>query len=288
MPHFARTIETPPLCSRSPSPVSLQPSLHPFVSPGRLIFPPSPVFVRAVACLLGCLHARLWFLPVCVCLHQKPQPHRNERGAMGRHTGPGSRWGHPQHQRSILSGPAAAPRQTLPGLVLEWSGDHPAGVWRPGPGVHKERLQAVRRYLIPPPVLFRFKTKRSSSDAAASGFQTYLCDTWGHARWFSRNGIRSGFRHCHDNPIKDCSRVCFVWTGEKSPILSWPDCSLLAAYDGLFCVITEFPHLLTDYILFLTQLPKCTSVRCITGLLRPFSSIYWREFSAFSYVSVLY
>lgn len=104
-----------------------------------------PVFVCVFVCLLVCLHARLWFLSVCVCLHQKPQPHRNERGAMGRHTGPSSRWGHPQHQRSILPGPGAAPRQTLPGLVLEWSGDHSAGVWLSGPGLRKERLQTVRR-----------------------------------------------------------------------------------------------------------------------------------------------
>lgn len=210
MPHFARTIEPPPLCPLSPSPVSLQPSLHPFVSPGRLIYPPSILqFVCAVARLLVCLHARLWFLPVCVCLHQKPQPHRNERGAMGRHTGPGGRWGHPKHQRSILSGPAAAPRQTLPGLVLEWSGDHSAGVWLSGPGLHKERLQTVRRCLISYPVLVTLKQREGALHASIT-VQHLRSRAW----WFSRNGTRSGFCHYHDNTIKYCSRECFMWTGK--------------------------------------------------------------------------
>lgn len=146
MPHFARTIETPPLCLRSrhlPS-RSSPPSIL-LCLPAASFVLHRPVFVRVFVGLLICLHARLWFLPVCVCLHQKPQPHRNERGAMGRNTGPSSRWGLPQHQRSILPGPGAAPRQTLPGLVLEWSGDHPAGVRLPGSGLHQEGLPTVWR-----------------------------------------------------------------------------------------------------------------------------------------------
>lgn len=158
-PHFARTIETP-LCVRSRhlSPHSGPPSILLLLSLllsglSRLIYPPCaasvftvpPVFVCVFVFLLICLHARLWFLYVCVCLHQKSQPHRDERGAMGQHAGPGSRWRRTQHTRAILPGSGAAPWQTLPGLILEWGGDHSTGEWLYRPRLHQERLQTVRR-----------------------------------------------------------------------------------------------------------------------------------------------
>lgn len=158
-PHFARTIETP-LCVRARhlSPHSVPPSTPLLLSLllsglSRLIPPPCiasvstvpPVFVCAFVFPLICLHACLWFLYVCVCLHQKSQPHRDERGAMGQHAGPGSCWGHTQHTRAILPGSGAAPRQTLPGLILERGGNHPPREWRNRTRLQQKRLQTVRR-----------------------------------------------------------------------------------------------------------------------------------------------
>ncbi len=153
---FCKNNRDPPLRPLSPSLSSLRPSLHPppFVSPsfwdlpGWFILPASPQsspFVCVFVSLLVCLHARVWFLYVCVCLYQKSQPHRDERGALGQPAGPGSRWTRTQHARGILPGSGAAPRQTLPGLVLEWGGDHPTGEWLHRPRLHQERLQAVWR-----------------------------------------------------------------------------------------------------------------------------------------------
>lgn len=155
--HFARTIETP-LCvhARHLSPHSVPPSTPLLLSLSglsRLIPPPCiasvftapPVFVCAFVFPLICLHARLWFLYVCVCLHQKSQPHRDERGAMGQHAGPGSCWGHTQHTRAILPGSGAAPWQTLPGLILERGGNHPPREWRNGTRLQQKRLQTVGR-----------------------------------------------------------------------------------------------------------------------------------------------
>lgn len=158
-PHFARTIETP-LCVRSRhlSARSVLPSTPLLLSLllsglSRLIHPPCiasvftapPVFVCAFVFRLSCLHACLWFLYVCVCLHQKSQPHRDERGAMGQHAVPGSRWGCTQPTRAILPGSGAAPRQTLPGLILERGGDHPPREWRNRTRLQQKRLQTVRR-----------------------------------------------------------------------------------------------------------------------------------------------
>lgn len=157
-PHFAGTIETP-LCVRSRhlSPHSGPPSIPLLLSLlaglSWLLHPPCiasvstipPVFVCVFVFLLICLHARVWFLYVCVCLHQKSQPHRDERGALGQPAGPGSRWARTQHAHAILPGSGAAPRQTLPGLVLEWGGDHQTGEWLHRPRLHQERLQTVRR-----------------------------------------------------------------------------------------------------------------------------------------------
>lgn len=76
LPTFCQNNRDPPFVSSlSPSPISLQPSLHPFVSPGSFIYPPS---TRVCTRLRGfapfvCMHACDFFPCVYVCT-RNPSP----------------------------------------------------------------------------------------------------------------------------------------------------------------------------------------------------------------------
>lgn len=151
---FCKNNRIPPLRPLSSSPSSLQPFLHAslLVSPSSLTstgwftHPSLAVhltFVCVFVFLPAGLHACVSLLHMCVCLCQRPQSHRDERGALGQPAGPGSRWTHTQ--RRFFSGPGAASGQTLPGLFLERGGDHPTGEWRRRPRMHQEGLQTVWR-----------------------------------------------------------------------------------------------------------------------------------------------